>query len=517
MTPDDIHKQLEQLKEENRRLRQQLFPHQSLNLSERGKNLFRKLAHTASTLVAGKGLKASIGRLYDELPHNVSKDTMAEVSSHIIWRVTRIGVFAIAAAVIPLFVMMIQTTILGIQNDKLDYQNELISNQNIRLDQQVQLDEGNRRSSFIFLMSNIMDKIDEELKNSNNRTRQLSDELIGRIAALSQALLPYRYLENDELTPESRSPERGQLLFALINSLLDEGTLDKIYEKSNFSYAELKQANFTGAYLRNINLEHAHFQEAVFRDADLSYAKLNQADLTDSHLEDVNLEGGQLRGAILHSTEIVNVNFANANLYGMDFRESRINGDFTNCQLDKVQLEAAEIEFALLDGAHFESTDWLDHLDETKLKGLFSIRENYEMVSEAVLLSNSKTDTLYHLRLKEGSHLSMMGDCERKVLDMIKSAPEVKALIARTLRLGKQILYLTESNPFGSKDLGIKQDSVYLFRITTENADFMNVLMWVQFNPYNGELLELPQTESGSPRNLEYSQKMWRNLPDYCF
>lgn len=516
MTPDDTQKQLKALEEENRRLRRELGDGKHEKLLSGGKAFFQKLAATTSSLAAGRGLKRSLSRLYNELPHNVSKDTMAEVSSHVIWRVTRIGIFAISAAIIPILVLMVQTFILSSQNEKLDYQNQLIRNQNVRLDQQVQLDESYRRSSFIFLMSNIMDKVDEELKNAPNGTRRLSDELIGRIAALSQALLPYRYLENDELTRAPLSPERGQLLFALVNSLLDESTYDKIFAKSNFSYADLKQANFSGAYLRNVNLEYAHFPDAVFSDVDMEFAKLNMADLSDTHLENVNLQGAQMKNVQLRSSEIVNVDFANANLQGVDLSQARINGNFSNCRLDEVVLDDAEIEFALLDDAHFQSTVWLENLDEERLKGLYSIKENYQMEPEVVILSATETDTLYRLKLREDSKLAMMGACERQVMEVVRSAPAVQALIERTRKQGEQIIYLTEANPFGAEDLDIARDSVYLFRITTEDASLLEVLMWVQFNPKTGALLEMPLTDAESPEPLSYSENLWFTLPDYC-
>lgn len=516
MLPEDTQKQLKALEEENLHLRKQLSRQENGSVLQSVKTLFRKIGFGVSNIAAGKGLKNSVLRLYEELPNNVSKNTMADVSSHIIWRITRIGIFAIAAAIIPILILMLQTIILSTQNEKLDYQNQLIQNQNVRLDQQVQLDESYRRSSFIFLMSNIMDKVDEELKRPANRSRELSNELIGRIAALSQALLPYRYLENDELTPQPLSPERGQLLFALVNSLLDRPTYDKIFEKSNFSYADLKQANFTGAYLRNINLAYAHFPDAVFTDTDLEFAILSDADLSDTHLENVNLSGAQLRRVKLNNAEIVNANFANANLQGVELRRARINGYFTNCRLDDVVLDEAEIEFALLDGAYFQSREWLEKLDESKLKGLYSIRENYQLEPEVVMLSNTQKDTLFRLKQRADSKMALMGNCERQILEIIRSAPTVQSLVERVQKQGEQIIYLTEANPFGAEDLDIAQDSVYLFRITTEDAGLLDVLMWVQFDPVSGDLKELPLTDAEVPESLSYSKNLWRSLPDYC-
>lgn len=517
MSPEETQKQLEALREENRKLRRQLQSGPDGPVASKNRSAVQKFLFSISSAVAGKGLRRSLNRLYNELPNRVSKETAADVSANVIWRITRIGVFAVAAAIIPILVLLVQTTILNTQNEKLDYQNELILNQNVRLDQQVQLDEGNRRSSFVFLMSNVMDKIDEELKNAPSGSRQLSEELIGRIAALSQALLPYRYLENDELTPGPLSPERGQLLFALVNSLLDETTYDKIFEKSNFSYAELKQANFSEAYLRNVNLEHAHFPDAVFTNANLEYAKLEGANLSDTHFENVFFGGAQLQQASLRGSEIVNVDFSNANLVGVDFRQARINGNFSACLLDGVRLDSAEIEFALLEDAHFHTRDWLDQLAQIGLKGLYSISENYSVEAEAVISGSSVADTLYRLQLRADSHLAMMGECEKMVLGLVKSAPEVEALVQRTQRQGEQIIYLTEANPFGAPDLDIVKDSVYVFRITTEDASFLSALMWVQFHPGSGQLLELPLTDGGTVRSLPYNRRLFSDLPHHCW
>ena len=42
----------------------------------------------------GPGLMHSMKKLYQEYPNNIRKDTLAEVSTYIIWRLTRIGFFA---------------------------------------------------------------------------------------------------------------------------------------------------------------------------------------------------------------------------------------------------------------------------------------------------------------------------------------------------------------------------------------------------------------------------------------
>ena len=79
MTPDKTQEKLEQLKEENRRLRQELFQHKTKKITDKGKIFFRKMVFTSSSFIFGRGLRRSLSRLYDELPNRVRKDTMAEV------------------------------------------------------------------------------------------------------------------------------------------------------------------------------------------------------------------------------------------------------------------------------------------------------------------------------------------------------------------------------------------------------------------------------------------------------
>ena len=240
MEDQDSKDQLEELLKENLLLRTELNFYKS---KKSGKGLFRNwIGRTSSNLLVGKGLKRSVRQLYNEIPEkNVTRDSLAEFTSQIILRITRIGFFAILTFAIPLLLLSIQTYILNNQNKLLQYQNT-------RLDQQINLEEGNRRSSLVFLMSNLMDKIGEEVKRPSNKG-QLSEALISRIISLSQAFRPYRYLENDKLIDQPLSPERGQLLLSLLNSNLQEEVYQKIYAKANFSYADLAEANLVNAYL----------------------------------------------------------------------------------------------------------------------------------------------------------------------------------------------------------------------------------------------------------------------------
>ena len=152
-------------------------------------------------------------------------------------------------------------------------QNELLKNQNKKISQQTALQEAERRSSYMFLMGNLFDEMNRELREDYNKkgVRDFSSQLIGQIAALSAGLKPYKSLQGDSLS-EKFSPERGQLLLMLVNSDLSDSTYQKIYSVTDFSFADL-----SGYILSNANLEGAHLFNANFYGTNLFNANLKNA------------------------------------------------------------------------------------------------------------------------------------------------------------------------------------------------------------------------------------------------
>ncbi|MGH1385062.1 pentapeptide repeat-containing protein [Kordia sp.] len=252
-----------ELEQENKQLKEQL------NNIESSKKFQKKAAKwtlkKGAGVFLGKGLKDAIKQTLTEFntEKKVSTDTASNLGAHIIWRLTRIGIFAVIIAILPTLFLIIQTIYLGKQNDKIDKQNELITNQNTRLEQQTYLQEAGRRSSLVFLTNNVLDKMDDELKKTKNKDRNLSDQLIGRIVALSKSLKPYKYLENDSLSM-TVSPERGQLLVNLTKAKLGEETYVKIFEDADFSFSELSDMTFEDINFGDINLSNSFFDSIIF-------------------------------------------------------------------------------------------------------------------------------------------------------------------------------------------------------------------------------------------------------------
>ena len=289
------------------------------------------------------------------------------------------------------------TIMLYNQNKLLTQQNQLLNQQNIRLDQQTYLQEAERRSSLIFLMGNILDAMNQELKEDVGapRVRDISPQLIGRVIALSNSLRPYRYLGSDSLVGRELSPERGYLLLAIVSSEIDKGSLRRIYRSADFSFSDLKNAVLSGEYLSGINLTGAELAGAHLDESDLSDANLSDADLRDAILTHATLTGARLRTTLLDRANLVLANLSDANLSDADLRRANLSSadlsrahlnraDLTNANLSYASLSKAAFEQAVLDSVRVAEFGWLDSLGRMgadSLRGSAHLKAHYRVDS----------------------------------------------------------------------------------------------------------------------------------------
>ncbi|HLP94168.1 MAG TPA: pentapeptide repeat-containing protein [Saprospiraceae bacterium] len=289
------------------------------------------------------------------------------------------------------------TMLLYNQNKLLTQQNILLQSQNYRLDQQTYLQEADRRSSLIFLMGNLLDAMDRELKNDVGQpgVRDLSPQIIGRVVALSKSLRPYRYLESDSLVSRELSPERGQLLVSIVNSQIDKGTLRKIFQFSDFSAADLKGAVLSGEYLNGINLSRADLAGATLDETDFSQADLSGADLSDAILARAVLKDARLRQTNLQRAYLESADLSQANFYGAKLQDANLSGakmtqtHFASALLSGADLSGAAIlkarfEQAELDSVVVNEYDWISRLEAMgadTIRGLHYLQTHYRVDS----------------------------------------------------------------------------------------------------------------------------------------
>ncbi len=262
---------------------------------------------------------------------------------------------------------LLGTLLLYNQNKLLTQQNELLIRQNIRLDQQTYLQEAERRSALILLMGNLLDALDNELKEDfgQKNVRDLSPQLIGRIIALSSGLKPYRYLESDSLIAKEISPERGQLLLSILSSEIDNSSLRRIFQSADFSYAELEGAALAGEFLEGINLREADLSKANLNGAHLMGADLDKADLSGAILAGADLRKANLSETDLRETYITDVDFRGASLYGADLR---------GVDLTDSDLRRAFLREALLDSAAVPDFHWLEAIGAVQRDSIIGLQ-----------------------------------------------------------------------------------------------------------------------------------------------
>ena len=502
-----------QILKENLKLKAEL---QLLKGKKKAQSLLGKLANKVTTnIFVGRGLKRSVLRLFEEIPEGkVSKVTLADVSSHLVWRLTRVGIFTLMLALIPFLILGIQTYILNTQNKLLLYQNN-------RLDQQINLEEGSRRSSLIFLMSNIMDKMGEELKASNKYKKTLSNAIIGRIVSLSQALRPYRYLENDKLIDQPLSPERGQLLISLTNSSLHESTYEKIFEKADFSYADLKNANFDDNYMQGIELSYANLQGASFRNTVLEYANVVGANLQGAKFEETYMNSIKLTNANLQNSLLQNVKMTNATLKNTDFRNAEISGDFKHSIFDHIHLDGIKIGFLDLEGIEIRDPELMKLIDTNDVASIYTIPEasraylnqNFKWKKRAIQKEDMSISSHFVLTRKKASTLSTMDNCLKRVLEIIKSAKKIQQIEQELIQKKEDIAFIPEANPFGDDNLAITTDTVYLFRMIAETVNTPLAIGWIEFNPINQTLKKYTLEDTTT---LKFNKSLLRTFPLEC-
>lgn len=288
-------------------------------------------------------------------------NNLAEKSKSLAWLLR--SFFVILTGVLGSFIMIRQN---DIHQSQKQFQQQQIIQQNLLM-------QSVRNSGMGDLMNNIFDKIDEEL--TNNPKRILSESTIDRAAALSSSLKPYGQLEGDSLSKRKLSPERGQLLLALVKMGLDSNSFNQIKSKGDFSGSDLMDADLKGANLRWAPLQEANFKGADLDKANLSEVNLWGANFWGAKLSDANLRGANLERSDLKWVDLNGADLRDVNLRGVDLSNARMNGvdlrgsDLKWSQLRNVSLKNANLSNVKMLGVDFTRSDFSDaNMNEAYLK-----------------------------------------------------------------------------------------------------------------------------------------------------
>ncbi|MCP4123833.1 MAG: pentapeptide repeat-containing protein [Bacteroidetes bacterium] len=384
------------LRQENEQLRSEL---DRIEFSRTRKRKFGWwFTKKAGGAFAGHWLRSSFLKLYKEIPEQkVQKETLADVSASLLWRITRIGVITIILALLPTAILLFQTNILMRQN-------KLLDRQNYRLDQQTNLLEAERRSSLVFVMSSLMNQLDDEV---NREGGYVSDALIARVAGLTQSLKPYRFLENDALTEGAWSPEKGQLFLNLILSNLNRNSRAELFKKSNFTSSDLNGVEINLTKIAEVRLSDSRIHNARLFNVDWNGVELDRVGFVQSWIEGSSFRNCSMENMNAQKAALFDLKLDKNALSGSDHSGSILNNVvFTDCTMDKVNFSGAvlsgctfagstDIATLNLENALVDDPEWLKKLVTSKVKGAAQVASAYKMGKSTDLSGQFKSHSQF--------------------------------------------------------------------------------------------------------------------------
>lgn len=186
--------------------------------------------------------------------------------------------------------------------------NSIIQQQNLRIDQQTLLIDAQRRASLNIELSSIWDQISEEVSEAESRGEDLprvafnpSNALSARIAAISKALTPYKFL--DPLQPDRKvDADRGFLGF-LIPKIAEENLVMQETPLSPERGQLLVALTAVGANVPLISQRGATFAYSDLREQVLSFPSSEMVDFSGSDLSGSILWRSDFTGSILNEVK----------------------------------------------------------------------------------------------------------------------------------------------------------------------------------------------------------------------
>lgn len=338
--------------------------------------------NTVSILVGFIGGLAMVSIMF--LLYNSKRKAQQEgQSKHI-----SLSVFILLACLITGFVILKGNEFLRSKNKLQEQSNKM---QAAMLDAQLKSDQ-------VVLVGNLLQEIREERNLQSTDT--LSSGMVAKIVRLNSSLKAYPYVKGDSLSSFKYSPERGQLLLALLEMKLDSSTLKQVLHKTSFTRADLSASNLSGLDLAGLDFSLANLQNV-----NLQFANLKDANLKEAHLRGADLNKTDLRGA-----QLINADLSWTNLKQAIFKEAKMNGvNLKSAKIDSTDLRGIELKWADLSGAILKASN----LSKLPLTGSSFVKSNLSVanlsntdlsiadLTEANMFGVDLQDAnLYHVKLE---------------------------------------------------------------------------------------------------------------------
>jgi uncharacterized protein YjbI with pentapeptide repeats len=287
-----------------------------------------------------------------------------------------------------------------------------------RIEEIAKGENAERIQNLIPLMSQLIDQLGHEI--SADPERRVSEVMIKRVTELSRSLKPHMVEKGSVKFDKAMSPERAQLLHALISLEMNRASFDKIMESAHFAQADLIGADlsgidlsgidlheadlsganlmgtdFSGASMFGCQLQRAHMDSANFQEADLKRSNMDWADANgavfiESNLDGADLSSGKFRNAKFQRSSIQWSVAANAIFEGANFSEANMKGthahrsnfvgaDLVRSNLSRTDFKEADLSEANLDYAGVRVEGWMQKTLDWNVDGLDNVQERYRL------------------------------------------------------------------------------------------------------------------------------------------
>ena len=136
---------------------------------------------------------------------------------------------------------------------------------------------------------------------------------------------------------------------------------EELLERYASGERDFRQANLSGAFLRNAALNDVILTDANLDGADLSGAQFADSQLTFSHFRGANLRGAMLNNADMRATIFHDAVLSESSAAFCDLRESELNrANIISANLEEASLNDADLSGADVRGTQLSGVDFSD-------------------------------------------------------------------------------------------------------------------------------------------------------------
>jgi len=291
-----------------------------------------------------------------------------------------------------------------------------------RLEDIARGENAERIQSLTPLIAQLIDQLDRDI--SADPERRVGDAMVKRIAELTRSLKPRIVEKGSVVFNNPLSPERAQLLHALIALEMSPESFDQIKKVAHFGHSDLIDAdlsgvdlsgidlheaklnganligtNFTGASLQGCELQRAEMDSSVFQHADLKRSNMSWSNANGAVFIGANMDGADLSSAkfrmtnfqesSLQWTTVANAifedsDFSNANLKGANGRRANFRGvNLTHSNISRTDFKEADLSEAKLDYAGVKEETWMRNSLEWNAEGLDELGARFNLVKDS--------------------------------------------------------------------------------------------------------------------------------------